>query len=141
MISEESANPDPVELVRRPVEAGNHRDWDAVLAFWGPDPVWDMSPMGMSVHEGAAAIRGFFEDWVAAYEEFEMQAEEVLDLSNGVTFGVFVQRGRPIGSSGEVTVRYGAVGVWDGAFQSRATNYADVDEARAAAERLAQERG
>lgn len=47
--------------------------------------------MGMGAHEGPEAIRGFFEDWLAAYEESEMEAEEVLDLGNGVAFMVFRQ--------------------------------------------------
>ena len=139
-MADEGAGPDLTELVRRSIQPANRRDWDAAMAFWGSDPVWDMSPMGMGVHEGAAAIRGFFKDWVAAYDEFEVEAEEILDLGNGVTFAVFVQRGRPNGSSGEVTIRYAAVGVWAGALLRRATNYGDIDEARAAAERLAQER-
>jgi hypothetical protein len=42
-----------------------------------------------------------------------------------------------------VTIRYGAVGTWDDALCVRITNYpeADIDVARAAAERLAKERG
>jgi hypothetical protein len=50
---------------------------------------------------------------------------------------VIIQKGRPAGSGGEVRLRYGAVAVWlDGAIV-RITNYGDIDEARAAAERLA----
>lgn len=54
---------------------------------------------------------------------------------------MFVQRGRPAGSSGEVTIRYGSVGVWDAGLMVRVTQYSDIDEGRAAAERLAEERG
>jgi hypothetical protein len=48
-----------------------------------------------------------------------------------------------MGSSGEVTIRYGSVITWDDGLVVRVANYpeADIDEARAAAERLAQERG
>jgi hypothetical protein len=30
------------------------------------------------------AIRGFWEDWLGAYEEYEMTPEEILDLGTGV---------------------------------------------------------
>jgi hypothetical protein len=90
-----------------------------------------------------ARVRGsiFFEDWIAAYEEFEIDAEEILGLGNGVTFAVFNQRGRPVGSSGEVRVRSASVTVWAEGLVERVTNYPDIDEARAAAERLAESRG
>jgi ketosteroid isomerase-like protein len=99
-----------------------------------------MSPMGMGVHEGPAAIRGFFEDWVAAYDEFEMEAEEILDLGNEITFIVFRQDARLAGSHARVQFRYASVSEWAEGFIVRATNYTDIDEARAAAARLAEER-
>src|SRR5213080_4581579 len=48
-------------------------------------------------------------------------------------------KGRPIGSGGEVQLRYAAVTEWVGGMVVRDTNYTDIDEARAAAERLAEE--
>jgi ketosteroid isomerase-like protein len=110
-------------------------------AFYAPDGVWDMSPMGMGAFEGRAAARGFLEDWFASYEEYELEAEEILDLGNGVGFRVLNQKGRPVGSSGEVELRYAAVAVWEDGKIVRMTNYNDIDEGRAAAERLAEERG
>ena len=100
-----------------------------------------MSPIGMGTFEGQAAVRGFMEDWFASYEEWELQMVEVEDLGNAVTFGVLIQKGRPAGSSGEVELRFGTVNVWEDGKIARITNYTDIDEARAAAERLAEERG
>jgi len=139
-MAEESATPDLVAIARRGNEAASRRDIDAMMSIWGPEPVWDLSPMGLGAYEGVAAIRGFFEDWLGSYDEFEIDEEELVDLGGGVTFGVFVQRGRPTGSSGEVTIRYGSVGVWDAGSMVRVTQYSDVDAARAAAVRLARER-
>ena len=138
---EESTTPDLVEVARRSVETGSKRDLDATMAFYTPDAVWDMSPLGMGTFEGQAAVRGFMEDWFASYEEWGLQLMEVQDLGNGVTFGVQVQRGRPVGSSGEVELRYASVTEWEDGAIKRITNYSDPDEARAAAERLAEERG
>jgi len=81
----------------------------------------------------------FLESVVALQNRYELEAEEILDLGKGVGFRVLIQKGRPVGSSGEVQLRYAAVGVWDDGKIARLTNY--IDEARAAAERLAQERG
>jgi hypothetical protein len=82
----------------------------------------------------------FFEDWVCLYEEFEVVAEDMVDLGNGVTYAVLCQRGCPVGSSGEVRFRFGSVGLWVDGLSAQVTNYADLDQARAAGERLAKER-
>ena len=138
---EESTTPDLVELTRRAVEIGNRRDLDATMAFYAPDAVFDISDGGLGIYEGASAIRGFFEDWLGSYDEFRIEAEEMIDLGNGVVVAVISQSARPVGSSGRVQFRYGAVWVWDAGLAVRTINYFDIDEARAAAERLARERG
>jgi ketosteroid isomerase-like protein len=140
VMAEESTTPDLVELQKRLTAAANRGDVDAIVAFYAPDAVYDMSRVGMGVFEGPAAARGFIEDWWNSYEQIEWEVEEILALGNGVGFRVLVQKGRPVGSSGEVQLRYGTVSVWEGAKIVRITNYTDIDEARAAAERLAQER-
>jgi hypothetical protein len=69
------------------------------------------------------------------------EAEEILDLGNGVTFAVLTLRGHLVGS-GDVGLRYAAVTAWVEGAVARDTNYTDIDdETRAAAERLAQSRG
>lgn len=140
-MSEESTTPDLVELALRSVEVANTGDMDAMMALYTPHAVWDMSPLGMGTYEGQAAVRSFIEDWFAAYEEWELRAVDVQELGNAVTVGVLVQKGRPVGSSGEVELRYVAVNEWKDGKIARITNYVDIDEARAAAERLAGERG
>ena len=54
---------------------------------------------------------------------------------------VDLQHGRPSGSDGFVRFRYAAVSTWADGLIALQTNYTDIDEARAAAERLAQEWG
>jgi hypothetical protein len=95
----------------------------------------------MGEFEGLAAIRGFLEDWMGSYEEMRWEAEEIRDLGNGITLAVVVQTGRPVGSTGEVQVRSAGVSLWTDGLVERVTNYADVHEGRAAAERLAESRG
>jgi ketosteroid isomerase-like protein len=138
---EESTTGDLVELVRRAYEASNRRELGTMMSFYGPDSVWDVSPLGLGVYEGLAAIRRFFEDWIGTFEEFEMEPEQVLDLGGGVTLAVVLQGGRPIGSDGRVQWRFAAVTLWVDGVATRTTNYSDIDEGRAAAERLAEQRG
>jgi ketosteroid isomerase-like protein len=137
---EESTTPDLAERVRGSLAAANSGDYDVMMSFQAPHAVWDMSPMGMGTFEGAVAIRGFYEDWIGAYADFEMEAEDIRDLGNGVTIAVIVQNARPVGSTGYVRLRYAGVSVWEADVAVHTTNYTDIDKARAAAERLAEER-
>jgi ketosteroid isomerase-like protein len=141
-MSEESTTPGPVELTRRSVEAADRGDLDGILRTYAPDAVWDMNPLGgLGTFEGHPAIRRFLEDWHGNYEELEFAPEEILDLGNGVIFSVIAQKGRPVGSSGDVQLRHTIVFVWAEGLFVRITHYGDIDEGRAAAERLAEERG
>jgi hypothetical protein len=81
---EESTTPDLVELVRRSVDAVNRPDFDQFASFFGSDSVWDLSPMGLGIHQGSSAVRAFVEDWQGSYEKFELALEEVLDIGNEV---------------------------------------------------------
>jgi ketosteroid isomerase-like protein len=137
-MTEEFTTPDLVELTRHIRETANRRDFDTVESFYAPNAVYRGTEIG--TFEGAAAIRGFFEDYVGCYEAFEVEQEEILDLGNGVVFAVVVQKGRPVGSSGEVRLRYASVTVWTEGLIERQTDYMDIGEARAAAERLAESR-
>ena len=138
---EESTTPDLVEFTRRSVEAANRGAFDAMLRTGAPDAVWDLNPLrGLGTFEGHVAIRGFLEDWHANYEELEIAPEEILDLGNGVIFSVVIQKGRPVGSSGDVQQRQAIVFVWVEGLFVRITHYNDIDEARAAAQRLAESR-
>jgi hypothetical protein len=83
-MSAEPTTPDFVELTRRSIEAAE--DLETALSFYAPDAVWDASPWGMSVFEGQAALRGFFEDWRSSCSDIERKAEEIRDLGNGLTF-------------------------------------------------------
>ena len=142
MTSEESTTPDVVELTRRQFEAGSRRDLDAVLSFCAPDAVWEAISLGTSF-EGVAAIHGFLEDWLGAYEEFEMEPEQILDLGNGVVFVVTLLTGRPIGSPGSALKRRRPlVFMWVEGLIARITApESDIAEARTAAKRLAESKG
>ncbi len=139
-MSEESTTPDLVEITRFN-DAASRGDIDLLMSFFAPDAVWVGSLSGIGSLQGAAAIRSFLDDWIGSYQEFEIETEEVLDVGNGVMLSVSLQKGRPVGSTGYVQLRYATVVVWVGGMIERFTTYKDIDQARAAAERLAQGRG
>jgi ketosteroid isomerase-like protein len=137
---DEPTTPDLRLLVRR-VTGLKTSEVESLMSFFAPDSVWDMSRGGLGVIEGREAIRAFFEEWWAAYEDHESEVEEVQDLGNGVAFAVFVQRGRPIDSTGWVEFRDARVMIWADGLIERVTAFLDIDEGRAAAAQLANERG
>jgi ketosteroid isomerase-like protein len=142
-MSEDSTSPDLGELVRQTIDAANRRDFDAAIGYFTPDVVWDTSRDGFGTFEGAAPTRRFWEDWVRSYEELEQVVEELLDLGNGLVFAVVRQKARLVGGTGFIGRRGGWVYVWVDGLCTSVTVYpdAEIDEARADAQRLAEERG
>jgi len=138
---EESTTPDLVELTRRAYEATSRHDIDALMRFYAPNTVWDGSNVGIGTFEGVAAIRSFVEEWWGTWGEHTIEVEEIVDLDHGVVLSSLREDARLVGSDGHVEQQRAAVVVWVKGIIERQTPYLDIDEARAAAERLAQERG
>ncbi len=138
---EESKTPDLVELVVAFFEAANRRDLDARMSLLAPDAVWDLSPTGIGTFKGRAAIRRFLEDWRSGYEELRWAVEEVVDLGNGVVLAVTRQDAFMGGGGPPLHEMWAYVFVWVQGMVARVTPHNDIDQARAAAELLAQERG
>jgi ketosteroid isomerase-like protein len=111
-MSEESTTPDLLELVRKQLEALDRRDLD---------------------------IRGFLEDWFRTREELDFELEEVSDLGGGVVFAVVIQDGRLVSGDGRLRQREGWVYLWMGGSIARLET-SEIDQARSAAERLAEQR-
>ena len=139
-MAEESTTPDLVALTCAMDAAA---DVEATMSFFGPDPVWDGSPLGLEIYEGRGAIRKSLEDWIEIYEDLEEDDHEILDVGNGVVFTATRLSGHRRSAGGDIRVHglYGFVHVWTHGKVSRVTVYPDIDQARAVAERLAKERG
>jgi len=138
---EESTTPDLVERALAMFAAGDRGDIDAAIGFFAPGVVWEMVGPGIRI-DGAAALRDFMQDWFNRYDDCHWRAEEALDMRNDVVLVVYLDSGRPGGSTFTVQERGVAVIEWTGGLIVRVTDfdYDEIDEARAAAERLAQER-
>ena len=142
-MADESTIPDLVELMRRGSEAISTGDLYEALRFLTHDAVVDMTrTVGVVVH-GRDALRAFQEDWLAGYDEVAYTAEEIVDAGNGVAFVRVLQTARPKGTAGHVTQREPNVLITEDGRVVRMIIYpeSDLDEARAAAGRIAQERG
>jgi ketosteroid isomerase-like protein len=138
---DEPTTPDLAERTRATLEAVNRRDFDALLPYATPDVVYDTSPSGFGVYTGVPAIRDFIEGYWQAFEDLRFELEEFVDLGNGVTLAVNRQHARLAGSTAPVQAREAHVTEWVDGRVVRVTVYYDIDEAHAAAERLAAERG
>jgi ketosteroid isomerase-like protein len=138
---EGSMTPDPVDLVREAFDAGNRRDLDAIVGFHAADAVWDLSDQGLGVFEGAGAVRGWLEDWFGAWADLRLDVREIVDLGKGVVFACVLEAGRPAEGGGHVEQQRGWVVLAERGKLAHIAIMLDAPEARATAERLAQERG
>jgi uncharacterized protein (TIGR02246 family) len=135
-----SAPPELVDLLRRWIEAWNRRDVDGVIALLAPGAEWTAVGVGPEHLRGLPAIRAFIEAWLSPYDEFELELEELRELGHGVAFLVLNSTGRLTGSVGTVQMRFAFAGTYDTDRILSITGYTDVEDARAAAVRLATER-
>jgi SnoaL-like domain len=140
-MSEESTTPDLAAVIRAWFEAGDRLELDTVMSVLDPEVVLDLSRVGLGSYTGHAAVREFVADWWGNYEEFENKPEEIIDLDNGVVLSICHQTARPVGVSGQVKRTDAYLFLFEVGACVRWTAYPDIDEGRAAAERLAEERG
>jgi ketosteroid isomerase-like protein len=138
---EHRATQDVVALTRAFGEVAG--DVDGELAFYGPNPVYDLSPMGIGVYQGRAAIRAFLTGWMTSYDAYEEEMQEVIDLGHGIAFAAVRESALPVGSNARARVHslYGFAIVWVDGKIARITAYPNADDARGAAERIAAESG
>jgi ketosteroid isomerase-like protein len=139
-MSEESTTPDLAERTRQAFGVVSQHDLDALLSFYAPGAVLDLSDVGLGTFEGVAAMGALFEDWWNTWADHLIEAEEIVDLGCGVVFARVRDDGRLVGSDGHVKHRRGFVLAWAQGMIERQVVYLDIDEARAAAERVAESR-
>jgi len=131
---------DEVRLAQQGYEAMSRGDVDAEMSLFAPGAVYDMSAAGFETFEGAEAIRRFIEDWHGSWEDYRYEEEEMLDLGHGILLSVLRESGRLVGGDGRVEQRVAHLTTWANGKIEWFKHYPHPDEARAAAERLAQER-
>jgi hypothetical protein len=68
------------------------------------------------------------------------KAEEIFELGSRVVSALVTTKARPSGNGGDIYMRYAAVATRADVLGAGVRNYPDIDEDRAAAERLAESR-
>ena len=120
-----------VEIVRRRYEhLAATGDYPAEAH--APDFVWDMSKFRgwpeQQVYEGVEEARGFLRNWIATWDDWELEVEALHDAGDKVV-ALVRQRGRSKTSGLSVDMAYGQVfTIRDGKF-TRMEMYADPAEA------------
>jgi hypothetical protein len=130
--------PAPLELTRAAIASGNGGDFEAMMAFYGPESTMDMTGVGLGRYSGLASIRLFLENWIGSTDAIQFELEEARDMGSGVAFAVIRQAARPSGSEAVLRLRYAAVYLWAAGVAVHVTHYPDVAEAQAAARLLAE---
>jgi ketosteroid isomerase-like protein len=95
-----------VEIVRRMYEAFHGGDADGALAYFDPEVEVDASVrVDEGIGHGRDAVNAMVARWLAAWDEWREEIEEIRDLDSRVLV-ISKQRGRAKGSGIEVETRY-----------------------------------
>jgi ketosteroid isomerase-like protein len=104
-----------VEIVRRVYEAFHAGDFEAALASFDPDVMFDASVrVDGGIGHGREEFYAMVAQWVGGWEEWREEIEEIRDLGEGRVLVLSVQRGRGKGSGLEVEARWAVVYGLDG---------------------------
>jgi hypothetical protein len=139
-VPDEPTTHDLEQRVRTLLDLGHRAEWDAAITFFASDAVWTAVGFGFVDAEGATAIRDFWIEWYAPYEDVRIETLGVVDLGHGVVLATIRQSGRVAGARSRVAEEISLVYEWSEALVQRVTVYLEIGEARAAAERLARGR-
>ena len=101
-----------------------------------PEFVWDMSTFRgwpeQQLYEGAEGTERFMAEWLAAWDEWSLDAESFHEADDKVV-AVMRQRGRSKASGLEIDMRFAQVWTMRDGLTTRMQMYADPPEAFAAA--------
>jgi ketosteroid isomerase-like protein len=97
-----------------------------------PDFVWDMSTFRdwpeRQTYAGLEGAREFMRDWWDAWEDWELEVEELLDAGESVV-AILRQRGRSKATGLPTNMHFAMVWEFSGGKQVRMRMYASPDEA------------
>ena len=123
-----------VEIVRRMYDAFYAGDVDRALSHFQPNVLVDASKArpDISIGNGRGHVNALVSRWVAAWDEWREEIEEIRDLGSRILV-LSVQRGRGKGSGVEVEARYAMLYDLDGGEITSMRMYGKVAEALEAA--------
>lgn len=100
-----------VEVVQAMWAAYRQGDFEASLGAYAEDTVWDDThyrPDG-AVHRGRDALVEVVRTWRAAWDDYDIEAEKVLDAGGDRVAALLRETGRGKGGGVELTNRFGQV--------------------------------
>jgi ketosteroid isomerase-like protein len=123
-----------VELVRRAFDAYVAGDAERALDHFHAEGQVDLSIRGdVGVATGRQEIAESVAEWIATWDEYSEEIDEIRDLGDDRVLVMETQRGRGKGSGIEISNQWAfLVEVRDGLI-ARVTGYADIDSALEAA--------
>jgi ketosteroid isomerase-like protein len=108
---------------------------DPIWDLWSPDIVWDMSTFRGwpedPVYQGRDGFERFMRNWLEPFDEWTMEVEDLIGVADRVV-AVLRQYGKARGGT-IVDMHFAHVLTFRDGKITRASIYADVDEALAAA--------
>ena len=133
---EKSTTPDLAGLTRHIIEAANRRDFDAALELYAPNAYWRGT---VDDAAGVPAIRDLWASYYGAFEELQVIVDDVAHLGNGVVLVASRHVGRLVGGA-RLSEERAFVYQFIDSRVVKASDYVSLDDARTAAERLAEDR-
>ena len=127
-----------VDLVKRALGAwaevdSGHGGMERLDEFFASDVLWDMGPFaGWPEREairGTAEFVAFRDSWTAAYDEWEYEAQDIVDGGGDRVVATMNQRGKLPGSDSWIGLRYGIVYTVEDRLIRHAAVYASPEEA------------
>jgi ketosteroid isomerase-like protein len=101
-----------IEGFKRAVEAGNRRDYEAVLEELDPEVEWHPALLASlegrpTVYRGHEGVREWFRDIEELFEELQTEFSEIRDLGDRlIAIGTIRTRGRASGAKTESPIAY-----------------------------------
>ena len=121
-----------VELVRRIISEFT-ATLQPVSGVTSPDFIWNTGSWtawtGPSEHPGIDGFMQFFGEWIAAYDDWTQEVEELIDAGGNQVVGVTRQRGRLRDSGSWVDLQAGFVYTIEAGLLSRVDIYGSRAEA------------
>jgi ketosteroid isomerase-like protein len=127
-LSEQAMSQENVEIVKRSYE---HYMATGEIRTGAADLVWDVSNLGwpdQQVYIGDEGGMQFLAEWAAAWDDWEMEAEEYLDAGDSVVV-ILTQRGRSQATGIPVEMRFAQVWTLSNGQGIRMQLYGSVEEA------------
>jgi len=125
-----------VEIIRAAWNAWLRGDLEALFRTFAPDVVWDTSHFHdwpEASYHGTEGVRRFLTEWLEVWDEYEVNVEEILAISDGRVLTLLRQRGRGRSSGAAMDLRMAQIATLRDGKVVRLENYEDRDEALEAA--------